>query len=312
MSDRGSLNPRQVEQLLRPVAPSRVLALEGNSYLSQQDVRAHLIRVFGFGHWDSEILKLELIFEREYERRRRDPKANQTPTYTAFDVAYLCTVRLTVRDEHQQLVASYEDGSTGDAQAQTGRAAAHDLAMKSAISTALKRAATSLGDQFGLSLYNRGQQDAIVRGTLVGAEQAPEQDRDLQEGVPVQVGLGNSEEQAPQAEPEDEPAPPRPRQAVAGQQGVPRQVAEQTPEETPPEPAPAAEPEPAAEPAPEPEPVESWSDVIGAATTADELRVIWQDAQKDGALDPALKSEILQRRADLDELAKRASEGTEG
>jgi hypothetical protein len=75
-------------------------------------------------------------------------------------------MRLTIRDEHGKEVCHYEDGSTATAQNQT-LGDAHDLAMKSAISLAKKRAAINLGDQFGLSLYNKGQMSALVKGTLV-------------------------------------------------------------------------------------------------------------------------------------------------
>ena len=64
--------------------------------------------------------------------------------------------------------------------------------MKSALSLAKKRAAIPLGDQFGLSLYNKGQTSALVRGSLVIPE-GVESERDVQEGVEKQVSLGNDE-----------------------------------------------------------------------------------------------------------------------
>ena len=64
------------------------------------------------------------------------------------------------------------------------------MAYKSAISLSIKRAAIALGDQFGLSLYNKGQLTELVKVTLVGAEDAPE---DVQAGIPQQVALGNDE-----------------------------------------------------------------------------------------------------------------------
>ena len=172
--------PEQVDQLLQPINPSRVLADgKGNAHVSQQDVTAHLIRVFGFGNWDTELLSCEVVFEDE-----RDGKGR-------FDVCYRATVRLTIKDPEGREVCHYEDGSTGTAQNQK-RGDAHDLAMKSAISLAVKRCAKSLGDQFGLSLYNKGQRAALVRGTIVhpGRAEAP---KDVQDGVPQQVSLGHDE-----------------------------------------------------------------------------------------------------------------------
>lgn len=152
-------NAKQTEQLLKPVHPSRVLKANGMSHLSQQDVVAHLIRLFGFGGFQYEMVhKPELVFEEEKEGR--------------WTVCYQATMRLTVQasDSWDHRTAVYEDGSTGDAVNQPSRAAAHDLALKSAISTAKKRCAIHLGDQFGLSLYNKGQTSALVKGTLVMPE----------------------------------------------------------------------------------------------------------------------------------------------
>jgi hypothetical protein len=55
-----------------------------------------------------------------------------------------------------------EDGATGSAQ-NLPYGDAHDFALKNALSYALKRCAKSLGDQFGLSLYNMGQTEPVVR-----------------------------------------------------------------------------------------------------------------------------------------------------
>ena len=59
-----------------------------------------------------------------------------------------------------------EDASTGSATNQPQRAAAHDLALKDAVSSAVKRAAKALGNQFGLSLYDDGSQRSVVGTSL--------------------------------------------------------------------------------------------------------------------------------------------------
>lgn len=180
-------NAAQIEQLLKPIAPQRVLQDgKGHSHVSQQDVTAHLIRMFGFGGFDTEVLSVDCVFEeptKSISRGKKEPDPNR------YDVCYRALLRLTVKDEHGKVVATYEDGSTATAQNQT-RGDGHDLAYKSAISLAKKRAAINLGDQFGLSLYNKGQKSALVIKTLVGAD---EPDGDVQAGVPQQVALGNDE-----------------------------------------------------------------------------------------------------------------------
>lgn len=176
---------QQVEQLLRPINRNRVLQDgKGHSHVSQQDVTAHLIRMFGFGSFDTDVVTVECVFEH--------PRTDQNGKATGrWDCCYRALLRLTIKDQDGREICHYEDGSTATAQNQT-RGDAHDLAYKSALSLAKKRAAINLGDQFGLSLYNRGQLTALVMGTLVMPD-GETAEQDVQEGVPQQVSLGNDE-----------------------------------------------------------------------------------------------------------------------
>jgi recombination DNA repair RAD52 pathway protein len=133
------------------------------SYLEQHDVRAHLNRIFGFGNWNQQVTKLAMLFE---EPTKTVDKSTGKPKPDRWDVCYSAGVKLLIRGSGEMagLICEYEDAATGFAQNQA-RGAAHDLALKSAVSTALKRAATSLGDQFGLSLY-AGTTNPIVRGIV--------------------------------------------------------------------------------------------------------------------------------------------------
>ncbi|WP_454199525.1 Rad52/Rad22 family DNA repair protein [Nocardia sp. Marseille-Q1738] len=180
------LTARQVEQLLRPIHEKRVLKDgKGHSHVSQQDTIAHLIRVFGFCNFDIDVLNAGVAFE---EQRVND---SGKPT-GRWDVCYRAMVRLTIKDPDGNELCHYEDGSTATAQNQT-RGDAHDLAFKSSISLAVKRAAKDLGDQFGLSLYNKGQLSALVMATLVTPDPDADPAEDLQDGVEKQVSLGNDE-----------------------------------------------------------------------------------------------------------------------
>jgi len=173
--------PEQREQLLRPINSTRVLSDgKGFSHVSQQDILAHLTRIFGFGNFDIDVKNVELVFE------------NERPTSGRYDVCYKALIRLTIRDQHGNEICHYENGSMETAQNQS-RGDGHDLAYKSAISLSVKRAAIALGDQFGLSLYNKGQKEALVRAVLVPSQGT--QTTDIQEGVPQQVSLGNDEKE---------------------------------------------------------------------------------------------------------------------
>lgn len=187
----GRLNARQVEALLRPIRAQRVMQANGQSHVPAYDVAAHLTRVLGFGGWDTELLSVTNLFEAPSSEDAR-------PRWT---VGYSATIRLIIKDEFGDEVAHWDNGATGDAVNQPSRADAHHLAMTTAISTALKRcAAFGLGDQFGLSLYNRGATDVLVRTTLVNPGEylsaAPPPAGDLEGHVPTPLSLGNDERQA--------------------------------------------------------------------------------------------------------------------
>jgi hypothetical protein len=156
-----SLTHKQYNYLVQPLASGRVQRDgKGMSHLQAWDIRRHLIRIFGFGGFDVETLGVHLISQIEPEKGR-------------YTVVYRADVRLTIKDSDGGVLARYEDSATGDAVNQRSLGDAHDLALKTALSQGLKRCAVNLGDQFGLGLYNKGNMDAVVLGSLTGpTEQA--------------------------------------------------------------------------------------------------------------------------------------------
>jgi hypothetical protein len=249
---RGKFTDDQVKQLLEPINPLRVLQVQGHSHVSQQDITAHLIRILGFGNFDIEVLETALLFEDQ----RANDKGELLPKW---DVCYRAMVRITVFDPSGEQVAHYENGSTATAQNQS-RGDGHDLAYKSAISLSIKRAAIALGDQFGLSLYNRGQLTALVKGTLVGGPVLP---GDVQMGVEQQVSLGNDEVDS-----------------------SPRQAAEEVRNRT-------------VEPADASVPPEGWRGKVIAAKSLVELSEIHQQAIEGGWATPELMAALTARKAQL-------------
>lgn len=146
------INNRQHEQLLKGINPNRIAKRQGGggrslSYLEAWDVKAHLIRIFGFGGWSADVIESTLAYEEQGERN--------------WNVAYKVTLRLRIHD----LDATYTESAIGVAIVPQ-RGEAHDMAIKTAESDALKRAAINLGDQFGLSLYNDGSLAPVVCQTL--------------------------------------------------------------------------------------------------------------------------------------------------
>ena len=148
-------NERQQEILLKGLNPQRISQRKGGggrslSYLEAWDVKAHLIRVFGFGGFSSDVLSAELMFE--------DQVGNN------WNVGYKVILRLTIGNDR---FITYTEAAVGSASLPQ-RGEAHDMAVKTAESDALKRAAINLGDQFGLSLYNNGSTAPVVNQTLAG------------------------------------------------------------------------------------------------------------------------------------------------
>ena len=157
-----SLTPLQYETLRKPLNPTRVAKRSQGgkqlSYLESWDVRAHLIRTFGYCNFDIETVEQSWVGSREYQSSGDTPKP-------MVEVSWMAKVRLTVRDETGQRVCRYTEtavGSTSGPASMIGEH--HDNAVKTAASDALKRCAINLGTQFGLSLYDDGSLRDVVRG----------------------------------------------------------------------------------------------------------------------------------------------------
>jgi recombination DNA repair RAD52 pathway protein len=146
------MNSQQYEQLLKPLNESRVAkrsqAGRSLSYLEAWDVKAHLIRIFGFLNWSADVQESVLVFEDKNEKGQ-------------WNVGYKVTLCLSF----PAYGTTYTESAVGSATLPQ-RGEAHDMAIKTAESDALKRAAINLGTQFGLSLYNNGSLRDVVVKTL--------------------------------------------------------------------------------------------------------------------------------------------------
>ena len=188
-----TLNQTQIERLLAPLNPARVEKKKQGgamlSHLSQQDVRAHLIRMFGYGGFSLTTDEAVVLFETEANGR--------------WMVGYRVTMTLSIRDESGFSVATYSESACGEPMGPMGsRADAHDFAVKTASSQAMKRCAINLGDQFGLSLYDKGSTAPIVKATLVGNGEVK---GDIQHPVPPEPEGSESEPTDEDGDPMDVP-----------------------------------------------------------------------------------------------------------
>ena len=161
------LNDNQYQQLLKPLNPARIAKRSGGgrqlSYLEAWDVKAHLNRIFGFLNWSSDVVESSLAFEEKNEKGQ-------------WHIGYKVTLRLSINGSGDEwLRTTYTEAAVGFSTLPS-RGEAHDMAIKTAESDALKRAAINLGTQFGLSLYNNGSPKDVVGTTL---------DRDLVDNVVI-------------------------------------------------------------------------------------------------------------------------------
>jgi hypothetical protein len=229
--------------------------LDGLSHMEAYDIRAHLNRIFGFGHWSADVIEMTLMYEEKTTTKAGKP---------AYAVGYRAGLRLTVCDPDGATLASFtEYAASGQVMPDFKRGDAHDFAMKTAESQALKRCATNLGDQFGLSLYNNGSLLPLVIKTLVMPEAAPAE-KGVDDGAPAVAPQPTEAEDA--AEAEQAPEPPK---------TVTRQRK-----------APEPQPEPAAE-----KPRRDYlAEIPEANGDKDFLRVLWKAAKADGEPDEVLNA----------------------
>lgn len=154
----SALTGKQVATLMGNLNPARVVELDKGKggklkYLEAWDVKASLIRVFGFANFSAEVIDSQIV--------------NVVPDGEQVLVLAKATVRLTI---HATGAIYTETAAASQKGRQVGEVA--DFALKTAESDALKRCAIYLGTQFGLSLYNNGSTADVVRVVLDPAQNA--------------------------------------------------------------------------------------------------------------------------------------------
>lgn len=158
----SALSKEQVVALMGTLSEGRVSQRKGGggsslSYLEAWDVKATLIRVFGFGNFSAEVIESDLV--------RVIPDEKEVKRFTVLAKA---TVRLTIHATG----AIYTESAAASQSGTQGVGEVADFALKTAESDALKRCAIYLGTQFGLSLYDDGKRADVVRTVLDPAQRA--------------------------------------------------------------------------------------------------------------------------------------------
>lgn len=214
------LSDQQVTLLLKPIHPNRVLQLKGMSYVEGFDIRAELNRVFGFARWSEEILEQSLVCETETKTNAGKP---------AWNVVYRSRVRLTIHAPDGTLLTFYDGAHVGE-NTHPIRGEAHAIALTASQTYALRRCAINLGDQMGLSLYNKGSLEPLVRWTLVRPEKVAADTDD----VPVVQAEESAETPAETISEPPKPATPK-RKVPAVKAATPEELAKEAENATTPE-----------------------------------------------------------------------------
>lgn len=190
---RGTLSSKQREVLLNGIDTDRIARRRQGkgtsgpllSYLEQADVRAHADRIFGHGGWDCETLDVVQAFEEQASNGN-------------WNVGYRVTMQVTIYDPAGLPVCRYSETAVGTPMGpMADRGDAHDMAVKTAASDAMKRCFINLGDQFGLSLYWKGRTAPVVLTTLVDGGSMPDQ-------IPAVPAEETPESSGPEPSPEHE------------------------------------------------------------------------------------------------------------
>jgi Rad52/22 family double-strand break repair protein len=150
------LTRAQIARLTKAIDPTHVDKKVRLSYMAQHEVRAELTRIFGYGNWDSQVERMELLWEDTYEK---DGK-------TYYRACYQAAVRLNIRDYWGNPVCSFVEWHAEANSGLPDRGEAYAMAITSVESYAFRRAAIGLGDRLGLGLYDGGETKPLVKGTL--------------------------------------------------------------------------------------------------------------------------------------------------
>lgn len=151
------LTGKQVAAMMGPISDKRVKSRTGGggkqlSYVEAYEIRATLNRLFGFTNWSAEIINPQVL------TTGQEPSKTSNKMQT-FVVAQ-ATMRLTIHNPDGQPAVYTETAISKQSGPDQGDVA--DFALKASASDALKRAASNLGTQFGLSLYRDGSRKDVV------------------------------------------------------------------------------------------------------------------------------------------------------
>lgn len=153
----------QVKALLRPLPGGIIEQKQGMSYVPGHEVKAALSRIFGPTNWDHTIHDVRLLWESESPSPRDQSKM-------MYRACYMVACTLRVRDYDGNPIFETTEYHAEANSNLPDRGEAHAMALTSAETYALRRAALDLGDAFGLHLYDGGSLVPLIKRTALLAD----------------------------------------------------------------------------------------------------------------------------------------------
>jgi len=208
----------QLAQLNSPLDSSRIKtrAESGKtySYLDGEDVIRTANRIFGFGQWSSEALEVMQTSQQFVAIGYRDGRRSVRPIggldqlgegeKAGYTVGWMARVQVTLMSG-----ARFTDVGHGDGTNMPSLAGANEFAVKEAVTDAVKRCLRFMGDQFGLTLWDKDQEhvgdgpaDEATRKKYIVAMQRFEMDEEhamvevTQTGIPWAAATADDLKQA--------------------------------------------------------------------------------------------------------------------
>lgn len=154
----ANLNPKRIKTRTQPGSSKEM------SYLEAWDIKAALIRVFGPAATSWVITASDIIHTEKVPKSGWVNGKKETlpfPENYNWQVSAKVTGTLTIHQTGAQYSGSAVSSQTGPTFGDVA-----EFAIKTADSDALKRAAIFLGTQFGLSLYDSGSTQDIVKMSM--------------------------------------------------------------------------------------------------------------------------------------------------
>jgi DNA recombination protein Rad52 len=152
----------QLRKLKEKIRPYHIKAREADGitlhYLEGWHVISEANRIFGFDGWDRETVASQCVWTKQMGSR--------------FAAAYVIRIRINVRAGDIRIMR--EGSGAGEAVSATP-GQAHEFALKAAETDATKRALSTFGNAFGLSLYGGAGED-LRRKALNGSQSAGSSD----------------------------------------------------------------------------------------------------------------------------------------